>query len=59
MPNRAEILEFPAKFGSVAELLIRIEEILKENNLSPCVPTPVVTLWAMVSRVFDPDKSLQ
>lgn len=38
----------------------RLEEILKEENVSyrNSVYTPIVTLWAMVSQVFDPDKSL-
>ena len=37
----------------------RLEEILKEEmSYRNCVYTPSVTLWAMVSQVFDPDKSL-
>ena len=38
----------------------RLEEILEEENISyrNCVYTPVITLWAMVSQVLDPDKSL-
>ncbi len=38
----------------------RLDEILKEENVSyrNSVYTPIVTLWAMVSQVFDPDKSL-
>jgi hypothetical protein len=38
----------------------RLEAILKEENVSyrNSVYTPIVTLWAMVSQVFDPDKSL-
>ena len=38
----------------------RLEEILKEESVSyrNSVYTPMVTLWAMVSQVFDPDKSL-
>ena len=38
----------------------RLDEILKEENVSyrNSVYTPIVTLWAMVAQVFDPDKSL-
>lgn len=65
MPNRAEILkqQFMQSLGLPwQELLpeLRLEEILKEENVSyrNCVYTPIVTLWAMGSQVFDPDKSL-
>ena len=38
----------------------RLEEIFQEEKVSyrNSVYTPIVTLWAMVSQVFDPDKSL-
>jgi hypothetical protein len=65
MPNRAEILkqQFMHSLGLPWQELLResrLEEILKEENVSErnSVYTPVVTLWAMVSQVFDPDKSL-
>lgn len=65
MPNRAEILkqQFMQSLGLAwQELLLesRLEELLKEEKVSyrNCVYTPVVTLWAMVWQVIDPDKSL-
>lgn len=65
MPNRAEILKqkFMQSLGLPWQTLLtesRLEEILKEENVfyRHSVYTPVVTLWAMVSQVLDPDKSL-
>jgi hypothetical protein len=65
MPNRAEILkqQFMQSLGLPWQEVLpasRLEEILKEENVSyrSRVYTPIVTLWAMVSQVFDPDKSL-
>ncbi len=39
----------------------RLDEILEEENITyrSRVYTPIVTLWAMVSQVLDPDKSLR
>ena len=65
MPNRASILK--QKFlQSVAlpwkELLpdSQVQELLANENVRyySSVYTPIVTLWAMVSQVLDPDKSL-
>lgn len=65
MPNRAEILkqQFMQSLGLPWRELLpesRLEEILQEENVlyRNCVYTPIVTLWAMVSQVLDPDKSL-
>jgi hypothetical protein len=65
MPNRAEILkqQFTQSLGLPWQELLPeslLEGILKEEKVSyrNCVYTPIVTLWAMVSQVFDPDKSL-
>lgn len=65
MPNRAEILkqQFMQSLGLPWQELLpesRLEEILQEEEVfyRNCVYTPIVTLWAMVSQVFDPDKSL-
>jgi Transposase DDE domain len=66
MPNRAEILkqQFMQSLCLPWQELLpesRLEEILKERNISyrKSIYTPSVTLWAMVSQVFDPDKSLR
>lgn len=65
MPNRAEILkqQFMQSLGWPGQELLpasRLEEIFQEEKVSyrNSVYTPIVTLWAMVSQVFDPDKSL-
>jgi len=65
MPNRAEILkqQFTQSLGLPWQEILpesRLEEILQEEDIHyrNCVYTPIVTLWAMVSQVFDPDKSL-
>lgn len=65
MPNRAEILkqQFNQSLGLPWQQLLpesRIEEILAEENISyyNSIYTPIVTLWAMLSQVLDPDKSL-
>ncbi len=62
MPNRAEILkqQFMQSLGLPWQKLLsesRLNEILAEENVSyrNSVYTPVVTLWAMVSQVLDPD----
>jgi len=66
MPNQAEILkqQFTQSLGLAWQALLpesRLEEILREESISyrNRVYTPIVTLWAMVSQVFDPDKSLK
>ena len=69
MLNRAEILkqQFNQQFNQSIGLpwlkilpASRIEEILVEENVQyrNCVYTPIVTLWALISQVLDPDKSL-
>jgi len=65
MPNQAEILkqQFTQSLGLAWQALLpesRLEEILREESISyrNRVYTPIVTLWAMFSHVFDPDKSL-
>lgn len=65
MPNRAEILkqQFTQSLGLPWQELLpvsRLEEILQEEEVSyrSSVYTPIVTLWAMVTQVLDPDKSL-
>jgi len=65
MPNRASILK-QQFLQSVAlpwrELLpdSQVLELLANENVRyySSVYTPIVTLWAMVSQVLDPDKSL-
>ena len=65
MPNRASILK-QQFLQSVAlpwkELLpdSTVKELLAKENLRYYnnVYTPIVTLWAMISQVLDPDKSL-
>ena len=65
MPNRAKILkqQFMQSLGLPWQEILpesRLEEILHSENVSyrNSGYTPIVTLWAMVSQVFDPDKSL-
>src|SRR5512147_2885707 len=65
MPNRAEILkqQFTQSLGLPCQAFLpvtRLEALLKDEGVSyrNCVYTPIVTLWAMVGQVFDPDKSL-
>ena len=65
MPNRAEILkqQLMQSLGLPWQELLpesKLEAILKEEHVSyrNCVYTPIVTLWAMVLQVLDPDKSL-
>jgi len=65
MPNRAAILkqQFMQSLGLPWQELLPeagLEEILQEEAIlyRNCVYTPIVTLWAMVSQVCDPDKSL-
>jgi hypothetical protein len=65
MLNRAEILkqQFNQSIGLPWQKILpesRIEEILVEENIQyrNCVYTPIVTLWALLSQVLDPDKSL-
>jgi Transposase DDE domain len=65
MLNRAEILkqQFNQSIALPWQKLLpesRIEEILVEENIQyrNCVYTPIVTLWALLSQVLDPDKSL-
>jgi hypothetical protein len=65
MLNRAEILkqQFNQSIGLPWLKILpesRIEEILVEEHIQyrNCVYTPIVTLWALLSQVLDPDKSL-
>lgn len=65
MLNRAEILkqQFNQSIGFPWQEILpesRIEEILGEEKIQyrNCVYTPIVTLWALLSQVLDPDKSL-
>ena len=65
MPNRAEILK-QQFLDSIAlpwqQLLPEsdIQAILDDEEITyyKSVYTPIVTLWAMISQVLDPDKSL-
>ena len=66
MPNRAEILKqkFTQSLGlPFRELLPQseIEQVLVEEGVHyrNCVYTPVVTLWAFLSQVLEPDKSMR
>jgi hypothetical protein len=65
MPNRALILkqQFEQSLGSPWQQLLppsRLEAILAEEQITyrNCLYTPIVTLWAMISQVLSPDKSL-
>jgi hypothetical protein len=65
MPNRAEILKqkFEDSLGlPFTEALQEglIEQVLAEQGIQPrqTIYTPEVTLWAWLSQVLDPDKSL-
>jgi hypothetical protein len=65
MLNRAEILkqQFNQSVGLPWQDILpesRIEEILTQEKVvyRNCVYTPIVTLWALISQVLDPDKSL-
>lgn len=65
MPNRAEILKqkFEESLGlPFAEVLPKelIEQVLSAQDIYPrqTTYTPDVTLWAWLSQVLDPDKSL-
>jgi Transposase DDE domain len=65
MPNRAAILkqQFHQSVGSPWQDILpasRLEAILVEEEITyrNCVYTPIVTLWAMIAQVLDPDKSL-
>jgi hypothetical protein len=65
MPNRAAILkqQFEQSLGSPWQQLLppsRLEAILAEAPMTyrNCLYTPIVTLWAMISQVLSPDKSL-
>jgi hypothetical protein len=65
MLNRAEILkqQFNQSVGLPWQDILpasRIEEILVEENVQyrNSVYTPIVTLWALLTQVLDPDKSL-
>lgn len=62
MPNRAEILkqQLMQSLGLPWQELLpesRLNELLESENVSyrSSVYTPIVTLWAMVSQVLDPD----
>ena len=65
MPNRASILkqQFLQSVASPWEKLLPdslVQELLAWEKITyyQSIYTPVVTLWAMVSQVLDPDKSL-
>jgi len=65
MLNRAKILkqQFNQSIGLPWQTILpasRIEEILAEEKVHyrNCIYTPVVTLWALIAQVLDPDKSL-
>ena len=66
MSNRAKILKqkFNQSLGLPLEKLMpsaRLDEILEEEKVKyrNSVYTPIVTIWAMVSQVLSPDKSLK
>jgi hypothetical protein len=66
MPNRAELLKqkFEASLGlPLADLLPEklIEQVLEEQGVESrqTIYTPTVTLWAWLSQVLDPDKSMR
>jgi hypothetical protein len=66
MSNRAKILKqkFNQSLGLPLEKLMpssRLDEILEEEHVRyrNRVYTPIVTIWAMVSQVPAPDKSLK
>ncbi len=66
MPNQAEILkqQFMQSLARPWKDILpgsRLDELLEEENIAyrSRVYTPVITLWAMVSQVLDPDKSLR
>ena len=65
MPNRSEILkqQFNQSIGFPWQKTLlesRIKEILAEEKVQyrNCIYSPLVTLWAMMAQVLDPDKSL-
>jgi Transposase DDE domain/Insertion element 4 transposase N-terminal len=65
MLNRAEILkqQFNQSLGLPWQEALpesRIEDILTEEKVQyrNCIYSPIVTLWAMMAQVLDPDKSL-
>ncbi|MEG4347194.1 IS4 family transposase [Microcoleus sp. A003_D6] len=65
MPNRASILkqQFLQSIALPWEGLLpesKVQELLANENVRyySSVYTPIVTLWAMISQVLDPDKSL-
>jgi hypothetical protein len=65
MPNRAAILkqQFEQSLGLPWQQILppsRLEAILTEEQITycNCLYTPTVTLWAMISQVLSPDKSL-
>ena len=66
MANRAEILKqkFTQSLGLPFQNLLpqsEIEQVLMEEGVRyrNCVFTPVVTLWAFLSQVLEPDKSMR
>ncbi|NJM57802.1 MAG: IS4 family transposase [Synechococcales cyanobacterium RU_4_20] len=65
MPNRAAILkqQFSQSIGLPRQDILpegRLEAILAEEAITyrNCLYTPIVTLWAMIFQVLNPDKSL-
>jgi hypothetical protein len=66
MPNRAELLKqkFETSVGlPLVEVLPEewIQQVLEEAGVGQreSIYTPMVTLWAWLSQILDPDKSLQ
>jgi hypothetical protein len=66
MPNRAELLKqkFETSVGlPLAEVLPEewIQQVLDDAGVGgrESIYTPMVTLWAWLSQILDPDKSLQ
>ena len=65
MPNRSDILkqQFNQSLGFPWQKMLpesRLKEILaaEEIQYRNCIYSPIVTLWAMMAQVLDPDKSL-
>ncbi len=65
MPNRSDILkqQFNQSLGFPWQKTLpesRLKEILAAEKVQyrNCIYSPIVTLWAMMAQVLDPDKSL-
>jgi len=62
MPNRAEILKQKFQNSLLFEQVLTqevIQQILEQEQVSyrQTIYTPIVTLWAWMSQVLDPDKA--